>query len=44
VGSIAHFLHDEIVEVLSEYNLTLGKIVRHPIMTLAAAHASKLSK
>lgn len=44
VGSIAHFLHDEIVEVLGEYNLKLGKIVRHPIMTLAAAHASKLSK
>jgi len=44
VGSIAHFLHDEIVEVLAEYDLKLGKIVRHPIMTLAAAHASKLSK
>jgi len=44
VGSIAHFLHDEIVEVLDEYGLKLGKIVRHPIMTLAAAHASKLTK
>ncbi|MEL4455298.1 BadF/BadG/BcrA/BcrD ATPase family protein [Lutimonas vermicola] len=44
VGSIAHFLQDEIVEVLQEYNLTLGKIVRHPIMTLAAVHASKLTK
>lgn len=42
VGSIAHFLHDEIVEVLAEYDLKLGKIVRHPIVTLAEYHASKL--
>ncbi|MEN8187830.1 MAG: BadF/BadG/BcrA/BcrD ATPase family protein [Bacteroidota bacterium] len=40
VGSIAHFLHDEIVDVLGEYNLKLGKIVRHPIITLAE-HYSK---
>lgn len=39
VGSIAHFLHDEIVEVLAEFNLKLGKIVRHPIVTLAEYHA-----
>ena len=39
VGSIAHFLHDEIVEVLSEYDLKLGKIVRHPITTLAKSHS-----
>ncbi len=39
VGSIAHFLHDEIVEVLSEYKLKLGKIVRHPINTLALSHS-----
>lgn len=44
VGSIAHFLHDEIVAVLTEYELTLGKIVRHPIVTLAAGHASKVAK
>ena len=44
VGSIAHFLHDEIVEVLNEYDLKLGKIVRHPILTLAAGHANKLRK
>lgn len=44
VGSIAHFLHDEIVEVLAEYDLKLGKIVRHPILTLAESHASKLTK
>ena len=42
VGSIAHFLHDEIVAVLAEYNLKLGKIVRHPILTLAEYHASKV--
>ena len=40
VGSIAHFLNDEIKEVLEEYNLKLGKIVRHPIITLAEHHAS----
>ena len=39
VGSIAHFLSDEIKEVLEEYNLTLGKIVRHPIISLAKSHA-----
>jgi len=39
VGSIAHFLKDEIVEVLTEYNLKLGKIVRHPINTLAISHS-----
>ena len=41
VGSIAHFLHDEIVEVLGEYDLKLGKIVRHPITTLAKSHVEK---
>lgn len=45
VGSIAHFLHDEIVEVLAEYDLKLGKIVRHPILTLAVSHAqNRISK
>ena len=44
VGSIAHFLHDEIVEVLAEYNLKLGKIVRHPIITLAQYHASQIKR
>lgn len=43
VGSIAHFLHDEIIEVLDEFNLKLGKIVRHPIVTLAQHHASQLT-
>ena len=42
VGSIAHFLKDEIEEVLVEYGLKLGKIVRHPIISLAEYHASKL--
>jgi len=42
VGSIAHFLKDEIEEVLAEYGLKLGKIVRHPIISLAEYHASKL--
>lgn len=42
VGSIAHFLSDEIKEVLDEYNLKLGKIIRHPIITLAQHHASNI--
>ena len=42
VGSIAHFLSDEIKEVLDEYNLKLGKIVRHPIITLSKVHAANL--
>jgi N-acetylglucosamine kinase-like BadF-type ATPase len=40
VGSIAHFLEDEIREVLDEYNLKLGKIIRHPIINLAKYHAN----
>ncbi len=42
VGSIAHFLAEEIETVLNEYNLKLGKIIRHPIITLAQHHASQL--
>ncbi len=42
VGSIAHFLSDEIKEVLDEYHLKLGKIVRHPIVSLAAYHSEKI--
>jgi N-acetylglucosamine kinase-like BadF-type ATPase len=42
VGSIAHFLSDEIKEVLDEYNLKLGKIIRHPIIKLAQHHASNI--
>ncbi len=42
VGSIAHFLKDEIEEVLGEYNLKLGKIVRHPIITLAKYHSENI--
>lgn len=43
VGSIAHFLEQEIIEVFKEYNLTLGKIVRHPIITLAEGLAESLA-
>ncbi len=42
VGSIAHFLSQEIEEVLAEYNLKLGKIIRHPIISLAEYHASQI--
>ncbi|MEN8125516.1 MAG: BadF/BadG/BcrA/BcrD ATPase family protein [Bacteroidota bacterium] len=42
VGSIAHFLSDELKEVLGEYNLKLGKIVRHPIITLAKHHSDSI--
>jgi len=31
VGSIAHFLNEEIADTLKEYGLTLGVIQRHPI-------------
>jgi hypothetical protein len=42
VGSIAHFLSEEIESVLKEYDLVLGKIIRHPIITLAQHHASQM--
>lgn len=42
VGSIAHFLSKEIEEVLAEYNLKLGKIIRHPIISLAEYHATQI--
>jgi N-acetylglucosamine kinase-like BadF-type ATPase len=42
VGSIAHFLHDEIKEVLESYHLELGKIVRHPIISLAKYHSENI--
>ena len=42
VGSIAHFLAEEIKEVLDEYGLELGKIIRHPIISLAEHHASQM--
>ena len=42
VGSIAHFLAEEIREVLDEYSLELGKIVRHPIVSLAQTHAQEV--
>jgi N-acetylglucosamine kinase-like BadF-type ATPase len=42
VGSIAHFLSTEIREVLDEYSLELGKIVRHPIISLAEYHSKRI--
>ncbi len=42
VGSIAHFLSEEVKEVLSEYNLKFGKIVRHPIISLAKYHSESI--
>lgn len=42
VGSVAHFLKDEIEEVLAEYQLKVGKIVRHPIVSLAEYHSSSM--
>jgi len=38
VGSIAHFLSDEITIVLKEYGLTLGIIQRHPIKGFVDNH------
>jgi len=34
VGSVAHFLKDEIALLLKEYDLTLGVVERHPIRGL----------
>jgi hypothetical protein len=42
VGSIAHFLKDEIKIVMKEYGLKLGKIVRHPILSVAEYHIKHL--
>ncbi len=42
VGSIAHYLKEEVEEVLKEYNLKLGKIVRHPINSVAEYHLKNL--
>ncbi len=42
IGSIAYFLSDEIREVLEEYDMQLGKIIRHPILTLAQYHTTKI--
>ncbi|MGB5262131.1 MAG: N-acetylglucosamine kinase, partial [Lutimonas sp.] len=42
VGSIAHYLKEEVEEVLEEYNLKLGKIVRHPINSVAEYHLKNL--
>jgi hypothetical protein len=42
VGSIAHYLKEEVEEVLQEYNLKLGKIVRHPINSVAEYHLKSL--
>ena len=38
VGSIAHFLEDEIKIVLDEFGLSLGRIVKRPIDELVAYH------
>ncbi|NQW35844.1 MAG: N-acetylglucosamine kinase [Flavobacteriales bacterium] len=38
VGSIAHFLNDEIVSTLKENGLTLGVIQRHPIKGFVEKH------
>jgi len=41
IGSLAHFLQDEIKLIFKEYNLTLGKIERHPIQGLVKYHTEK---
>lgn len=38
IGSIAHFLEDEIKEIFSEYGLNFGRIQRHPIIGLVDYH------
>ena len=41
IGSIAHFLREELKECLNEKGLQLGKIERHPINGLANHHLNK---
>ncbi len=41
IGSIAHFLREELKECLNEKGLQLGKIERHPINGLAKHHLNK---
>ncbi len=41
VGSVAYLLKDEIKNVLSVYNLQVGKIVQHPIDGLVQYHVKK---
>ncbi len=38
VGSIAHFLNEEIADTLKKYDLTLGVIQRHPIKGFVEKH------
>ena len=42
VGSIAHYLKEEVEEVLKEYSLKLAKMVRHPINSVAEYHLKNL--
>lgn len=43
VGSIAHFLQEEIKNSLANYNLTIGNVIKRPIDGLVAYHVSKLN-
>ncbi|MEH6406618.1 MAG: N-acetylglucosamine kinase, partial [Leeuwenhoekiella sp.] len=40
VGSIAFYLQDELRELLKEYDLKMGKILKRPIEGLVAYHKS----
>lgn len=44
VGSISHFLQKELEQVLEEFNLTMGNVIKRPIDGLVAYHKNKLDK
>ena len=44
VGSISHFLQEEIEEIITtEYGLTMGNVVKRPIDGLVKFHQKKLN-
>lgn len=42
VGSIAHYYKDILLAVVSEYHLTIGQIIKHPIDNLVNYHLNNL--
>ena len=43
IGSVAHFLSDEIKEIAEEFDCTIGKIIRNPIENLVQYHLKNQS-
>ena len=43
VGSIAHFLQDEVKQAIAKYDLKMGKVVKRPIDGLVDYHIKLLN-